>query len=85
MDRLKKNTHANVASYFIAAMLIVIIGLQVVWPVVDEAINTNLSDDPENETITPIDNMSTSSQSLVNMIPLFLVLAIVMFFIKPLI
>lgn len=65
---------SSVIGFFIGAMVAVIVALQVTWPVVDAVLNTG----------TTITNMSSSAQTLVNLIPLFLALSVVMIFIRPL-
>jgi len=74
--KLVHDTRAQggIISFFIGAMIAVVIALQVAWPVVDQV----LADDS-------IDNMSTAAQTLVDQIPLFLVLTLLMVFVKAII
>jgi len=72
--RIDKSGQGGIISFFIMSMLAVIVSLSVTWPVIDTALNVG--------NVTA--NMSTSAQTLVQMIPLFLVLSVVMIFIRPL-
>ena len=63
----------GVISFFIGAMIAVIVALQVTWPVIDGVISG-----------TSLANMSASAQTLVRLIPLFLALSVIMIFIRPL-
>jgi hypothetical protein len=69
-----QSAQGGIVSFFIGAMIACIIALQVTWPVIDQAINTG------NATA----NLSSSAVTLVNLVPLFLVLSLVMIFIRPL-
>lgn len=73
--KLVKDVKAQggVISFFIGAMIAVIVALQVTWPVIDGVLSG-----------TSISNMSASAQVLVNLIPLFLALSVIMIFIRPL-
>lgn len=62
--KIDKRGQGGIISFFIMAMLAVIIALSVTWPVIDNVLNT------QNATA----NMSSASSTLVNMIPLFLAL-----------
>ena len=66
----------GIVGFFIGAMIAVIIALQVTWPVIDDVLNGSGA--------TSMANMSSAAQSLVELIPLFLVLTLVMVFIRPL-
>ena len=66
----------GIVGFFIGAMIAVIIALQVTWPVVDGVLN--------GDGAASMANMSGAAQSLVELIPLFLVLTLVMVFIRPL-
>ena len=63
----------GVISFFIGAMIAVIVALQVTWPVIDGVISG-----------ASLNNMSASAQTLVRLIPLFLALSVIMIFIRPL-
>ncbi len=65
----------GIVGFFIGAMIAVIIALQVTWPVIDQVLNSS-------DNITA--NLSGPAASLVELIPLFLVLTLVMVFIRPL-
>ena len=71
--RAIKSTVAQggVIGFFIGAMIAVVIALQVTWPVMDDVISG-----------TSIANMSTAAQTLVDQLPLFLVLVLLMIFVK---
>ena len=73
--KLVKDVKAQggVISFFIGAMIAVIVALQVTWPVIDQVLSGN-----------SINNMSGSARTLVNLIPLFLALSVIMIFIRPL-
>lgn len=75
---------AGTIGFFIGAMIAVIIALQVAWPVIDVSINSAGGADPTNGT-TVISNMSTAGQTLVEQIPLFLILVLLMIFVKAVI
>ena len=66
----------GIVGFFIGAMIAVIIALQVTWPVIDDVLYGSGA--------TSMTNMSGAAQSLVELIPLFLVLTLVMVFIRPL-
>ena len=66
----------GIVGFFIGAMIAVIIALQVTWPVIDDVLNGSGA--------VSMTNMSSAAQSLVELIPLFLVLTLVMVFIRPL-
>jgi len=63
----------GVISFFIGAMIAVIVALQVTWPVIDGVLSS-----------ASLTNMSSSAQVLVKLIPLFLALSVIMIFIRPL-
>ena len=65
----------GIVGFFIGAMIAVIIALQVTWPVIDQVLNSS-------DNITA--NLSGPAASLVELIPLFLVLTLVMVFVRPL-
>jgi len=65
----------GIVGFFIGAMIAVIIALQVTWPVIDEILNGSGN-------ITA--NLSGPASSLVELIPLFLILTLVMVFVRPL-
>ena len=78
---IKKFTHntkgqGGIVGFFIGAMIAVIIALQVTWPVIDDVLNGSGA--------TSMANMSGAAQSLVELIPLFLILTLVMVFVRPL-
>jgi hypothetical protein len=73
-----------VIGFFIGAMIAVVIALQVAWPVMDAAIYAPGGSDPANGT-TAIENMSTAASTLVDQLPLFLVLVLLMVFVKAVI
>lgn len=62
--KLDEKAQGGIISFFIMSMLAVIVALSVTWPVIDSALNVG------NATA----NMSTSAQTLVQLIPLFLAL-----------
>ena len=64
----------GVIGFFIGAMIAVVIALQVTWPVMDDVISG-----------TSMANMSTAAQTLVDQLPLFLVLVLLMIFVKAVI
>ena len=66
----------GIVGFFIGAMIAVIIALQVTWPVIDDVLNGSGAGS--------MANMSGAAQSLVELIPLFLILTLVMVFIRPL-
>lgn len=68
----------SVIGFFIGAMIATVVALQVVWPVVDSIINIDMGN---NSTI----QMSESAKTLLNLIPLFMALSVVLIFIRPLI
>jgi len=70
-----KTAQGGIVSFFIGAMIAVIIALQVTWPVIDNVLNSS-------DNITA--NLSGAASSLVDLIPLFLILTLVMVFIRPL-
>ena len=61
----------GIIGFFIGAMIAVVIALQVTWPVMDSVISGG-----------NMDNMSTAAQTLVDQLPLFLVLVLLMVFVK---
>ena len=73
--KLIKATKAQggIVSFFIGAMIAVIIALQVTWPVIDGVLEGD-----------SMDNLSGAASSLVDLLPLFLILTLVMVFIRPL-
>ncbi len=75
LKSLKNNEQAQtgIVSFFIGAMIAVIIALQVTWPVIDSVLASNSTA-----------NMSSAATTLLDLIPLFLVLSVVMIFIRPL-
>ena len=75
VNKLIKATKAQggIVSFFIGAMIAVIIALQVTWPVIDGVLEG-----------TSMANLSGAAASLVNLLPLFLILTLVMVFIRPL-
>lgn len=83
MDMITKLKHiladikaqGGIVGFFIGAMIAVIIALQVTWPVIDNVLNSG-------DNITA--NLSGPAASLVELIPLFLVLTLVMVFVRPL-
>ena len=83
MDMITKFKHmladikaqGGIVGFFIGAMIAVIIALQVTWPVIDQVLNSS-------DNITA--NLSGPAASLVELIPLFLVLTLVMVFVRPL-
>lgn len=64
----------GIIGFFIGAMIAVVIALQVTWPVMDSVISG-----------TSMANMSTAAQTLVDQLPLFLVLVLLMIFVKAVI
>lgn len=71
-DKLKSTlAQGGVIGFFIGAMIAVVIALQVTWPVMDSVISG-----------TSISNMSSAAQTLVDQLPLFLVLVLLMIFVK---
>lgn len=73
----KSNTSGQtggIVGFFIGAMIAVIVALQVTWPVIDQVLNVG------NATA----NMTGAAVTLLGLIPLFLVLSVVMIFIRPL-
>ena len=79
--KFKKFTHdikgqGGIVGFFIGAMIAVIIALQVTWPVIDDVLNGSGA--------ASMANMSGAAQSLVDLIPLFLILTLVMVFVRPL-
>jgi len=80
VTKFKKFAHdtkaqGGIVGFFIGAMIAVIIALQVTWPVIDEILNGSGN-------ITA--NLSGPAASLVELIPLFLILTLVMVFVRPL-
>lgn len=69
-----KVAQGGIISFFIGAMIAVIIALQVTWPVMDAAMTT-----------TNIENMGTAANTIVDQLPLFLVLVLLMIFVKAII
>ena len=79
--KFKKFTHdtkgqSGIVGFFIGAMIAVIIALQVTWPVIDDVLNGSGA--------ASMANMSGAASSLVDLIPLFLILTLVMVFVRPL-
>ena len=70
-----KTAQGGIVGFFIGAMIAVIIALQVTWPVIDTVLNGSGN-------ITA--NLSAPAQNLVELIPLFLILTLVMVFVRPL-
>ncbi len=64
----------GIIGFFIGAMIAVVIALQVTWPVMDSVISG-----------TSMSNMSSAAQTLVAQLPLFLVLVLLMIFVKAVI
>jgi len=64
----------GIIGFFIGAMIAVVIALQVTWPVMDSVISG-----------TSMANMSSAAQTLVDQLPLFLVLVLLMIFVKAVI
>lgn len=64
----------GIIGFFIGAMIAVVIALQVTWPVMDSVISG-----------TSMNNMSSAAQTLVDQLPLFLVLVLLMIFVKAVI
>lgn len=71
-----RKAQGGIVGFFIGAMIACIIALQVTWPVIDDVLNGSGAGS--------MANMSGAAQSLVELIPLFLILTLVMIFIRPL-
>jgi len=67
----------SVVGFFIGAMIAMVIALQITWPVVDSIINIDMGN---NSTM----QMGESAKTLLNLVPFFLILSLVMVFLKPL-
>lgn len=74
--KIIKDTLAQggIIGFFIGAMIAVVIALQVTWPVMDSVISG-----------ASMTNMSPAAQTLVDQLPLFLVLVLLMIFVKAVI
>ena len=68
------SAQGGIIGFFIGAMIAVVIALQVTWPVMDSVISG-----------TSMANMSSAAQTLVDQLPLFLVLVLLMIFVKAVI
>lgn len=66
----------GLVGYFIGIMIAVIIALQVTWPVIDDVLNGSGA--------ASIANLTGAAATLVDLIPLFFILTLVMAFIRPL-
>ena len=67
----------SVVGFFVGAMIAVVIALQITWPVTDSAINTNMGNNATWQ-------VSESVNTMLNLVPLVMVMGVIMIFLRPL-
>ena len=67
----------SVVAYFVGAMIAVVVAIQITFPVIDSIMTIDMGN---NSTM----QMGKSAKTLLNLVPLFLILSMVMVFLKPL-